>query len=889
MRWFDLLALKAGMLTGRRGAAARLDDELRFHLERQIAENESAGMSREEARHAALRQFGNPALVRDQARATWSWAWLESVLRDVRYSARTLVRTPGFAAIAILVMALGVGANVAIFTVVRSVLLKPLPYRQPDRLVMLYESESKRSGPNAFMPVSAGSFGEWQKAMRDKAEMALVSPFQSYNVSAEGGRLPEKVEAGWCSGNFFSVLGVTPLLGRAIAPEDDRPGAPAVVLLSNTFWKRRYGGEAAIVGKTIWLDAKPYAVIGVLPESFLFSSAYGGDNLQLWTPVAHEAPPSLMSAFDDHEFLVAGRLLSGTTLGGLVAELKSVQKHIEVSLARPAVHDSALGRSMLDDGVDFYKTPLYAMFAATGCVLLIACMNVASLLVARTAARRKELAIRSALGGGRMRLMRERIIESLLLSCAGGAFGLLLAFGAVQWLVRTRTDINRIGTVHMDGLVVGFALAAIAVCALFSGLISALGWGHSRLLAALHESSRAQSGNRVKTTLRRTLLVLEVSLTVVLLVGAGLLLKSYQRLRSNDIGVPVDNVLTLSLTLPEARYRQAVQQVEFFETLIERIRAVPGVEAAGLVSRAPGEGYGGDRMFTVIEHPPVPRSQVPDLMVRGAEPGYFAAIRLPLIRGRIFAADERLERAHVAVISQSAAKLMFPNEDPIGKHLKPGDQSTSTSYEIVGVVGDTRWRITEPAMPMLYWPIYGNDYTVATIVVRAPHGVDELAMPVQKIVGQMDPDLPVSEVMTLREAVGKSTMDSQFDSILVLAFAVIALALAAAGLYGVLAYLVTQRTGEIGIRIALGARRESVLGLVLIDGLRPALLGLLLGLAGSAGAVRLIRSMLYETSPLDPTVFAAVALILIAVAAIACTLPAWRASRLDPMQALRTE
>jgi putative ABC transport system permease protein len=889
MRWFDLLTMKFAMLTRRRNAATQLDDELRFHLERQIAENIRSGMAPEEARQAALRMFGNPALLRDQARSTWSLAWLESVLRDVRYSARTLVRTPGFAATAIVVMALGIGANVAIFTVVRSILLKPLPYRDPDRLVMLYETESKHNDPNFFMPVAAGSFHEWQQATTGKAEMALLSPFQDYNVSAEGGRLPEKIEGGWCSGNFFSVLGVSPMLGRGIVPEDDQPGAPAVALLNYPFWMRRYSGDPAIVGKTIWLNARPYAVIGVLPPSFLFSSSYGGDKVQLWTPLAHEAPTSLITAFDDHEFLVAARLLPGATLAGLVTQVQAVQKHVVNTYARPAIHDSALGRSMLDDGVGSYKTPLYAMFAATGCVLLIACMNVASLLVARTAARRKELAIRSALGGGRLRLLRERIIESLLLSAAGGALGLLFAFGAVQWVVRTRTDMNRIGAVHMDGVVVGFALGAIAVCAVFSGLISAFGLPHSRILATLQESSRAQSGGRLRTTLRRTLLTIEVCFTVILLVGAGLLLKSYQRLRSNDIGVPIDHVLTLSLSLPEARYREAAQQVAFFETLIGRVRALPGIEAAGLVSRAPGEGYGGDRIFNVVEHPPVPPNEVPDLMVRGADPGYFAAIRLPLIRGRIFTTDERLERAHVVLISQSAAKLFFPNENPIGKHLRTASHDDPTTYEIVGVVGDTRWRITEPFKPTLYWPIYGNDYTVATIVVRGPNDVNALALPVQKIIGQLDPDLPVSEVMPLREAVGKWTLDSQFDSILVLAFAVIALVLAAAGLYGVLAYLVTQRTGEIGIRIALGARRDSVLRLMLIDGLKPALMGLVLGLSASAAVVRLIRSMLYETRPLDPFVFAAVSAALLAVAALACMLPAWRASRLDPMQALRTE
>ncbi|HEY1897548.1 MAG TPA: ABC transporter permease, partial [Terracidiphilus sp.] len=600
MRWFDLFTMKLGMLFGRSRAGALLDDELRFHLERQIAENLAAGMSPDEARHAAMRAFGNPALLRDQARATWNWTWLESLLRDFRLGTRTLTRSPGFAAIAVVVIALGIGANVAIFTVVRCVLLKPLPYRDPERLVMFFETESNHTGLDAFMPVAAGSFAEWQQATRGKADMALVSPFQDYNVSGEGGKLPESVEAGWCSGNFFSVLGVTPMLGRAITAEDDRPSAPAVVLLNYPFWIRRYGGDPAIVGKTIWLNAKPYVVIGVLPQSFLFSSSYGGDKVQFWTAVAHEAPPSLMTAFGDHEFLVAARLRPGTTLRSLVMQLKAVQKHIEISHALPAIHDSALGRSMLDDGVGSYKTPLYAMFAATGCVLLIACMNVASLLVARAAARRKEMAIRSALGGGRMRLLRERIIESLVLSAAGGALGCLLAVGAVQWLVQARMNMNRIGTVHMDGMVAGFAVGAIALCALFSGSISAFGSVHLRILAALQESSRAQSAGRARAALRRTLLVLEVGLTVILLVGAGLLLKSYQRLRSNDIGVPVDHVLTLSLALPEARYKDAVQQVDFFETLIDRVRALPGIEAAGLVSRAPGEGYGGDRIFNVV-------------------------------------------------------------------------------------------------------------------------------------------------------------------------------------------------------------------------------------------------------------------------------------------------
>jgi putative ABC transport system permease protein len=888
MRWLAQIKLRIQMLMGRKKAGAQLDEELRFHLERQIAENVAAGMSNEEARYAALRVFGNPTLLREQTRAAWSWNGLEQLLREVRYGIRTLRRTPGFAVIAIVVMALGIGANVALFTVVRSVLLKPLPYRDPDRLATLYEADSRGNHPqwSPYLPVDAGSMYEWQQAAQGMADMAFTSPWQQYNLSAEGGKLPEKIDAAWCSWNLFDVLGVQPALGRSFSAADDRSGVPATVLLTHSFWKRRYGGDPAIVGKTIWLDARPYAVIGVLPESFVYLSKMVDDPVQLWTPLTHEAPPSILNTYEDHEFLVPSRLRSGVTLPALVERLKAVQKQIVAAHPKPAVHNSVSALSMLDDATYDYKTPLFVLLAATGCVLLIACMNVASLLVARTAARARELAIRTALGGGRLRLIRERIIESLLLTAAGGALGLLLAWASLQWLMHARQDMHRVESIHIDGTVLAFALGAIALCALFAGLISAFSSAGKQILATLQESSRAQSPGRAKAGLRRALLVTEVGLTVILLVGAGLLLKSYQHLRNADLGVPVDDVLTMHISLPEARYKKPEQWVAFFEDLIGRVRALPGVQAAGLVSKAPGEGWGGDHLMRVVEHPGA-KGQSTDMMVRGADPGYFASIGIPLLHGRIFTSDERLERAHVAVISQSAARSFFPNEDPIGKHLT--SDFSGEVVEVVGVVGDTRYIPSEAPQPTLYWPIYGNDYSAATIVVRSQRDVASFALPVQKIVGQLDPDLPFSDVMTLREALGKSAIDSQFDSLLVLAFAVIALVLAAAGLYGVLAYLVTQRTSEIGIRLALGSPRRQVLRLMLLDGVRPALLGLALGLLASAAVVRLIRSMLYETQPLDPMVFAAVAATLLAVAALACLLPAWRASRVDPMQALRTE
>ncbi len=893
MRWLTKARMRFQMLFARTESGARLEEELRDHLDRQIAENVAAGMGADDARSAALRSFGNPALLREQARAAWSWNGLESLARDLRYGARTLRRTPGFAAVAILVMALGIGANVALFTVVRSVLLNPLLYADPDRLMAVFEHETNPADSNfgAFLPVDGGSFQRWQKAAENMAQMAIVSPWHQYNVSAEGGKLPEQVDAAWCSGNFFSVLGVVPAYGRTFTMADDSADAPATVILSPSFWRRRYNSDPAIVGKSIWLNAKPYTVIGVLPSSFVYVGKYGGGTVELWTPATHETSSAFMNSFQIHGFVAVARMVPGATLPGLLSQLGAVQKQTKIDHPEPAVSDAVDGRTLLDDAAHDYRTPLYALLAATGCVLLIACLNVAGLLVARTAARSKEMAIRSALGGGRMRLLREKLAESLLLSAAGGAVGLLLAWGALQWLITARSDMNRVDTIHMDGFVALFAVGIIVACALFSGLVSALGADGKKILASLQESSRTQSGSRTRAALRKSLLVLEVSLTVVLLVGAGLLIESYQRLRTTDLGVPLDNVLTMHVNLPVARYKKAEEQVAFLEQLIGRVRGLPGVQSAGLVSTPPGQGWGGDEIMHVVEHPPLPKGQGFDIMTRGADPGYFAAIQMPLLRGRTFTASERLERAGVAVISESAARAMFPGEDPIGKHVHV-DTALATqngTFEVIGVAADTRWDVSEPFHPTLYWPIYGNDYSVATVVIRSTQNPEALALPAERIIASMDRDLPVSNVTTLRETIAKSTIDSQFDSLLVLGFAVIALVLAAAGLYGVLAYLVTQRTAEIGVRIALGAQRGHVLRKILFDGLRPALLGLALGLGASVGTARLIKHMLYETQPLDPAIYAVVAALLMLVAAIACFVPAWRASRLDPMQALRTE
>jgi putative ABC transport system permease protein len=882
MRW--LQKLRTQLATLRRSQAdTNLDTELRFHLDQQIAENLAAGMNHEEARRAAIRSFGNLTAIREETRSTWSWTSVEFFFRDVVVGLRSLSRSPGFTFSAILVMALGLGGNVAIFAVIRAVLLKPLPYHDPSRLIVLYQAQQKDHAVN--LPVDAGSFWEWQRATGNSAELALVDPSEQYDLSVRGGELPERVHAGCVSGNFFHLLGVQPALGRTFNQFDDSLSAPATVILMDSLWRRRFNADPAAIGSQIWLNGRPYTVIGVMPSSFKYESKRGGGSAQIWLPVQHEAAASLMHTYEDHEFIALGRLAPGVTDALVYSQLATVQRQIKAAHPGPAVRDSVTGRSLLDDAGSDYRTPLLTIFAATGCVLLIACLNVGSLLVARTAARRKELAIRTALGARGMRLHCERLLESFLLSIGGGLAGILLARAAISWLVHSRPDMNRVDSIHIDPMVAVFAVAAMILCALFSGLISVWSINSKSLLAPLQEFSRGNSASQSRSGLRRALLAAEVGFTVILLVGAGLLLKSYLRLRTADLGISSDNVLTMHFSLPGVRYSQPVQKAEFMEELLRRVRAVPGVEAAGLISTAPGQGWGGDFLISIPEHQSGANGAGLDFLVRAADPGYFAAAGIPILRGRTFASQERLGHGDVVLISQKAANRFFPNEEAVGKHLRI--DYIGEVFRIVGVVGDTRWTVGQPDNPTLYMPIQGSDS--ATVFVRSTRNVEALSIPIQRVINAMDRDLPVTNVETLGETVEKSTLGSKFNSLLVLGFAVIALVLAAAGLYGVLAYLVTQRTNEIGVRIALGAQRAQILHLVLRDGLRPALLGLIGGLAGSAVVAKLIRSLLYGIEPYDSTVFLAVITILLAVAALACTIPAWRASRLDPLQALRDE
>jgi len=862
---------------------ADLERELRSDMELEEEEQWEGGISAEEAHYAALRAFGNTALIREQTRATWSRTWLESLARDLRFSLRALRRTPGFTIIAILVMALGIGANVALFTVVRGVLLKPLPFQDPDRLVMLYESGLHEDETPVYNVVAGGIYAEWKKQNQSFSNIALVRESR-VGLSGSGGQLPEKLDSAEISWGLLRTLGAQPAMGRDFAQADDSGAANGTVLLSWSLWKRRFGGDRSILSQTIYIDAMPYAVIGIMPARFDFPEPV----TQLWTPVCHDTPPEIMAALDDHMFRVVGRLKPGVSTAQGVADLSVISRRLHnANLNDPFVHSAANGRPLLEHMVGDIKKPLYLLLEATFCLLLIACLNVANLLVARAASRRKELAIRTALGGGWLRLMRERLMESLLLSAAGGALGLVLASAALAWLRHTRGDMSRVESIHIDGVVAAFTVAIVVLCALFAGSIAAFSVGDKRVLSALHEASRSVSGGGARATLRKVLLILEVGLTVILLIGAGLLLKSYERLRSADMGCISQGVLTMHLGLPDARYATPAQRANFFDTLLQRVRALPGVDAAGFVTAAPGQGYEGDWGFTIVEHPPLPQGKGVFAINRWADAKYFAAMGIPILHGRTFDDGKRLDAANEVIISQSFANRYFPGEDPIGKHVHV--EIKHRTSVVVGVVGDTRFDVGEKPAPMQYYPLNAGVETVGTLVIRSGHDVEQYAMPVERIVSEMDHDLPVSDVLTMNQLVGKNTFDQSFNATLLTAFATLSLLLAAVGLFGVMSYIAAQRTTEIGIRIALGAKREQVMRKMLLDGMRPAALGLVLGLAASLEAGRLMRDLLYEIKPLDPAVFAVVAATLLAVAAIACTVPAWRASRLDPMQALRSE
>jgi putative ABC transport system permease protein len=868
---------------------ADVERELQSDLDLEEEEQRESGVSTDEARHAALRAFGNPALISEQTRSVWSWNALENLLRDVRISIRTLFRSPGFSMLAVLVMALCIGATTSLFTVVRSVLLKPLPFRDPDRLVMIYEhfrDPSMNSQEFNYNSVSPADYHDWRAQTHGFEDMAAWR-YAQFNLTGEHSELPELVSARGGSWNLFLLLGVDAAIGRTFTESEDRSDGSAVMLTWSLF-ERRFGGNPSIVGRQIHLDGKPYTVVGVLPQWFTYPDA----RVQVWIPYTAGLPPEVLTHHDFHFLRVVARLKPAVSVASALSQVGAVQYRLHCENMPAPVAEDVAPKTLIQDLARDVKRPLVLLLGAVGCMLLIGCLNVANILVARSAARQKEIGIRSALGAGRVMLIREQLIESLLVSTAGGVTGVLLSLAATRWLVSRWTDLPNVQSIRADGVVLAFACALVVASALLAGLLPAISSTSKAAIAVLEGSSRTVVGSQSRTALRKTLLTVEIAATVVLLIAAGLLLKSFWRLRATDVGCATDNVLTMSYSLANKKYDSPDKVNAFNEKLLERVRIVPGVRAAALGSEVPGTGANEDDSFSIPEHPPTaPGAALPDALYRTADPGYFSALQIPLLQGRFFTSADRAGHPKTVIIDNMLAQQYFPGENPLGKHLHVVARGNS-DYEIVGIVANTLYQVGQPGRPTMYVPVLNGDNGMGmgvTLAVRMAADPLTVSVPIQKQIAELDPELPVSDVFTMQQIIERSLGNASLSASLVLGFAVLSLILASVGLYGVLSYLTTQRTGEIGVRMALGARREQVVRLMLGDGLRPALYGLVLGLVASAGAVRLMQSMLYGTRPLDPAIFTAVTATLLAVAVLACLVPAWRAARIDPMQALRTE
>jgi predicted permease len=869
----------------RRRSDAELQEEIGTYLEEEAAENITRGMPSGEARRQARIKLGNPQRVREELWQQNTVTMIDNLWRDLRYATRTLRQTPGFATIAILVMALGIGANVALFTVVRSVLLNPLPFPAPNQLIALYARADTGKGGS----IAAGDFYDWQSGSHSFEQMAILR-WTGYNMAGARNELPEFLQAVTCSWNLFSTLGVQPALGRSFISADDTDEAAPIVVLSWSFFKRRFNADPSIIGQTIRLNAQPYTVVGVLPQGF----TYPDPKVQLWVPYPKGIPSVILHSHYSHTSHVIARLRADVSLNRATQEVSAIQHGIFTRFRGDGpVTPAVVSLPLVEDIVGDAKAPLSLLMAAVLSLLLIACLNLSNLLIARAVARRKEMAMRSALGGSRMRLIGQQITESVLICLSGGALGIGLAYAAVRWLTTYWRDLPRTDAIHIDATVLAFAVGITFLTGILSGVLPAMQFTGASVSGALHDSARTLGASASKASLRKGLLTVELALTVVLLVCAGLLFKSFLRLGSVDLGCTTQNVLTMRYFLRGDSYAKPEQIVSFQTQLLERVSHLPGVSAVGLTNVVPGDGLYGDTTFSIPEHPPQPPEERDSAIFRTADPGYFQALQIPLVKGRFFASKERLDNSNFVIINQKLASEFFPNEDPLGKHLKVSWRSPAPeNFEIIGIVGDTRHRLNEPVRSMMWFPIFSGITGITSdtaLVVRSATDPATLGIPIQRTIAGIDPDLPVSNVLTMQQVIGKSTANSSFEASLLGAFAMLSLLLAAVGLFGVLSYLVAQRTGEIGIRIALGAQREQVLRLMLVDGLRPAVIGLALGLAASAAVTRELQSLLYGTRPLDPTVFSLVGFVLLLVSGAACVLPAWRASRLDPMRALRIE
>ena len=801
------------------------------------------------------------------------------MLGDLRYALRKLAKAPAFAAIAILTLALGIGANTAIFSVVNAVLLRPLPFAEPDRLVWMWGNIRNGGNRASVAPLDFLDYREQNKSFEQLAAMTTVP----VHGNLTGGGDPERLEAAWVTGNYFQALGVEPALGRTFRLENEHSGGNEVVVLSHGLWQRQFGGDPSIVNRTIRLDGRNYEVLGVMPVGFKFPRA-----AEMWVPMNFENSPE-MKLRQAHFLRPIGRLRSNVSLGQAQSEMDAIARRLEKQYPDTNRGWSLRLVSLREQIIGNIRPTLFVLFGAVGFVLLIACANVANLLLVRAASRRKEIAVRTALGAGRWRIVRQMLAESLFLSLLSSVLGVVLAYRGVDLLVTlSARNIPPTATVTIDATVLGFTLIVSLVTGLLFGLIPAFQSSLPTQSDALKEGGRHGSEGANRNRTRNLLVVLESAVAVVLLIGAGLFIRSFHRLQGVSPGFDSRNVLTMQITLSRDKYDTPDKARNFFGQLQERLRGLPGIESAGMITELPLNGQLNDRPFTVEGRPGLNPGERFDADWRRINQDYFPTMRIPILRGRNFTAQEVHQSARSVIVSDSLVRAIFANENPLGQRLQFAPGSSEEPYEIVGVVGDIRHNALEfdPAATM-YLPTYETGQ--ANWVLRTAADPMSFLPAVRKEVMAMDPDQPIARIRLMEQLIYESVGQPRFRTLLIGLFAALSLGLAAVGLYGVMSYTVQQRAREIGIRVAIGAQKRDVLRLVVGHGLGLVLTGMLLGSAGAVGLTRLISTMLYQVKPTDPTTFASVCVLLAMVALLACWLPARRASRVDPMEALRCE
>ena len=806
---------------------------------------------------------------------------MATLIHDIRYGLRMLVKTPGFTATAIAALALGIGANMAIFTVADSVLLRPLPYDEPDRLMMVWETDLGQGRDRNV--VSVANFFDWKE---QSASFEAMGAFSAYTTTLILGGEPQRIPAASVSEGLFSTLRAKAHRGRLFDQKEYSPDGDRVAVVSHRFWQNQYGANPDLIGQTLNLGGRSTTVVGILPPEFLFSYR----NADIWLPWSFDAEDRANRK--SHYLRVVARLESGIEVEQAQVEMDGIADRLEQEYPEWMTGWGVLVVPFHDEIVKDVRPAFLVLLGAVGLVLLIACANVANLLLARATAREREIAVRLSLGATRFRLARQLLTESVLLSIIGGAAGLLLAFWGVQTLLAIAPmDIPRADEISIGGRGLGFALLVSVLTGLAFGLAPAIRAGKSPLSETLKEGGGrgGEAGHRDR--FRAALVVAEVALSLVLLIAAGLLIHSFWRLLQVDPGFNPEKTLAMSVTLPSSKYPEIHQQTSFFAALMDRLGALPGVTSVGAVSDLPFGGQGSTRSF-IVEGRPLPRpGEKVDLDYRAASPDYFRTMGIPLMKGRVFTDRDDADSSLVLVINQTMAELIWPNEEPVGQGIA-FEGPEGPWFEIVGVVGDTKhFGLDEAAKGAMYAPYPQKSWawmSWMTFVLRTGGEPLSLAGSVRQEIKAMDHELPI-RLRTLEQQVASSVADRRFNLLLLGLFAAIAQILAAVGIYGVMGYAVNRRAHEIGLRMALGAEVGDVLRMVVGQGMRQVLIGVTIGLAAAFALTRLMSSLLFGVSATDPVTFGGVSLILAAVAFVACYIPARRATRVDPVVALRYE